>query len=41
MEGCLACDLTNGGLDLPGGRIYATSHWVVWSTALGHLEWAR
>jgi|Deesub1362A_J573_1020465.scaffolds.fasta_scaffold02434_8 diadenosine tetraphosphate (Ap4A) HIT family hydrolase len=29
MEGCLACDLTSGRLDLPGGRIYATSHWVV------------
>jgi len=29
MEDCLACNLTNGKLDLPGGRIYATSHWVV------------
>lgn len=29
MEACLACELTNGGLDLPGGRVYATSHWVV------------
>jgi diadenosine tetraphosphate (Ap4A) HIT family hydrolase len=29
MEGCLGCDLTNGKLDLPGGRIYATKHWVV------------
>lgn len=24
MEGCLACDLTEGRLDLPGGRIHAT-----------------
>lgn len=29
MEGCLACDLTEGRLDLPGGRIHATAHWVV------------
>jgi len=29
MEDCLACNLTNGKLDLPGGRIYATAHWVV------------
>jgi diadenosine tetraphosphate (Ap4A) HIT family hydrolase len=29
MEECLACNLTNGKLDLPGGRIYATLHWVV------------
>lgn len=29
MEGCLACNLTSGKLDLPGGRIYATPHWVV------------
>jgi len=29
MEECLACKLTNGKLDLPGGRIYATPHWVV------------
>ena len=29
MEECLACDLTSGRLDLPGGRIYATKHWVV------------
>jgi diadenosine tetraphosphate (Ap4A) HIT family hydrolase len=28
-EGCLACDLASGRLDLPGGRIYATEHWVV------------
>lgn len=29
MEGCLACDLTSGRLDLPGGRIHETTHWVV------------
>lgn len=29
MEGCLACDLTAGRLDLPGGRIFSTSRWVV------------
>ena len=29
MEDCLACNLINGKLDLPGGRIYATQHWVV------------
>ena len=29
MEGCLACDLTSGKHDLPGGRIYATEHWIV------------
>jgi len=29
MEECLACNLTSGKLGLPGGRIYATSHWVV------------
>jgi len=29
MEECLGCNLTNGKLDLPGGRIYATQHWVV------------
>jgi len=29
MEDCLACNLINGRLDLPGGRIYATPHWVV------------
>jgi diadenosine tetraphosphate (Ap4A) HIT family hydrolase len=26
---CLACDLINGKRDLPGGRIYQTTHWVV------------
>jgi len=29
VEECLACSLTNGKLDLPGGRIYATAHWAV------------
>lgn len=29
MQTCMACDLTNGHLDLPGGRIYNTPHWVV------------
>jgi diadenosine tetraphosphate (Ap4A) HIT family hydrolase len=29
MEDCLGCDLTSGKLNLPGGRIYATKHWVV------------
>jgi len=28
-QGCLACDLTSGRTDLPGGRIHATEHWVV------------
>ena len=26
---CLACDLTAGDRDLPGGRIYETTRWVV------------
>jgi diadenosine tetraphosphate (Ap4A) HIT family hydrolase len=26
---CLACELTNGGRELPGGRIWETRHWVV------------
>jgi diadenosine tetraphosphate (Ap4A) HIT family hydrolase len=29
MEGCLACDLAEGRLPLPGGVIYETSHWIV------------
>ena len=29
VEGCLACDLTKGRQDLPGGRIHATEHWAV------------
>lgn len=28
-EGCLACDLASGRLDLPGGVIHATEHWLV------------
>jgi diadenosine tetraphosphate (Ap4A) HIT family hydrolase len=27
--GCLACDLTSGDQELPGGRIFETEHWVV------------
>ena len=27
--GCPACELTNGTRDLPGGRIFATTQWVV------------
>lgn len=26
---CLACDLAEGRLDLPGGRIHETRHWLV------------
>lgn len=29
VAGCLACDLSQGRKDLPGGRIYASDHWVV------------
>ncbi len=29
MEGCLACELTAGLRELPGGRITETPHWVV------------
>ena len=29
MEGCLACDLAEGRLPLPGGRIAETEHWLV------------
>ena len=29
VQGCLGCDLTSGRIDLPGGRIYETAHWVV------------
>jgi diadenosine tetraphosphate (Ap4A) HIT family hydrolase len=29
VEGCLACDLADGRLDLPGGRIHETEHWIV------------
>jgi diadenosine tetraphosphate (Ap4A) HIT family hydrolase len=28
-KGCLACDLTSGKLDLPGGIIHKTKHWIV------------
>jgi len=29
MKQCLACDLISGKVELPGGRIYETAHWVV------------
>ena len=29
MEGCLACDLAEGRVDLPGGEILVTGHWIV------------
>jgi diadenosine tetraphosphate (Ap4A) HIT family hydrolase len=29
VEGCLACDLAAGRLDLPGGVIAETDHWLV------------
>jgi diadenosine tetraphosphate (Ap4A) HIT family hydrolase len=29
MESCLACELTAGERELPGGRIHETQHWVV------------
>ena len=29
VEGCLACDLTSGRRELPGGRVHETEHWVV------------
>lgn len=29
VHGCLACDLTRGRRDLPGGRVFASDHWVV------------
>lgn len=29
MDSCIACDLTEGKLYLPGGRIYFTDYWVV------------
>jgi diadenosine tetraphosphate (Ap4A) HIT family hydrolase len=37
VEGCLACDLAEGRLPLPGGVIYETSRWFVEHTigALG------
>src|SRR5919202_4794997 len=29
VEGCLACDLAEGRLPLPGGVIHEGSHWLV------------
>ncbi|HEY8775252.1 MAG TPA: hypothetical protein VIM33_02100 [Gaiellaceae bacterium] len=29
MEGCLACDLAEERIDLPGGRIFKTDLWIV------------
>jgi diadenosine tetraphosphate (Ap4A) HIT family hydrolase len=29
VEGCLACDLAEGRIDLPGGRILETDLWIV------------
>ena len=29
VEGCLACDLTNGRAFLPGGVIFETDDWLV------------
>jgi len=29
VEGCLACDLSEGRLPLPGGVIHSTQHWLV------------
>jgi diadenosine tetraphosphate (Ap4A) HIT family hydrolase len=29
MESCMACDLADGKLPLPGGRLHETTHWVV------------
>lgn len=29
MEGCLACDLAEGRVPLPGGVIHETPHWIV------------
>src|SRR4051812_8856701 len=29
MDSCMACDLADGTLPLPGGRIYETAHWLV------------
>jgi len=33
VEGCLACDLYEGRVDLPGGVIHDTGGWVVEHTA--------
>lgn len=29
VEGCFACDLAAGRIDLPGGRVHETDHWLV------------
>ena len=29
MQGCLACDLADGRVPLPGGVIHESSHWLV------------
>lgn len=29
IDGCLACDLADGRLPLPGGVVHATDHWLV------------
>ena len=29
MEGCLACDVAEGRVDLPDGEILVTEHWIV------------
>jgi diadenosine tetraphosphate (Ap4A) HIT family hydrolase len=29
VEGCLACDLVTGRVELPGGQILVTEHWIV------------
>ena len=29
MDGCLACDLATGRVELPGGEILVTDHWIV------------
>jgi diadenosine tetraphosphate (Ap4A) HIT family hydrolase len=29
MENCMACDLADGTLPLPGGRLHETTHWLV------------
>jgi diadenosine tetraphosphate (Ap4A) HIT family hydrolase len=29
VRGCLACELTSGSRDVPGGRIHETGRWVV------------
>lgn len=29
VDGCFACDLAAGRIELPGGRIHETAHWLV------------